>query len=88
MLGSHSEEIPHDYNKEINRLRAANEYQRKQKFAREHIPTGENYQKNRNLKPKQLCTTYSRKEKVTPDMYIDVTICPGKSGRIDRKSVV
>lgn len=74
--------VPHDYDKEVNRLRAAKEYQQRMKFTKEHIPAGENYHKNKKMKPKPLCTTKNKKEKVAPDMYIDVTIQPGKSGRI------
>eukprot|EP00826_Nyctotherus_ovalis_P014296 TRINITY_DN13968_c0_g1_i3.p1 TRINITY_DN13968_c0_g1~~TRINITY_DN13968_c0_g1_i3.p1 ORF type:complete len:428 (+),score=121.43 TRINITY_DN13968_c0_g1_i3:23-1285(+) len=74
--------VPHDYDKEVNRLRAAKEYQQKMKFAKEHIPAGENYHKNKEMKPKPLCTAKNKKEKIAPEMYIDVTIQPGKSGRI------
>ncbi len=77
-----AESAPNGYSKVVSRLRTANEEKTRRTLQREKIPAGENYMKNKQMKPNPPRSFYEKKEKTLAALYIDVSIAPGKSGRI------
>ncbi len=73
---------PNGYEKVVTRLRVANEEKARRTQLMEKIPAGENYEKRRRMPPNPPRTFYEKKTKIQADLYIDVNIAPGKSGRI------
>jgi len=75
--------MPKGYEKTIGRLRYALDENKKKKEALEKVPTGENYEKNRNagMKPFTFLTK-EKKSKNPPFVYVDVNVAPGRTGRI------
>ena len=78
-------DLPRDYYKTVGRLRTANEKHMEKKRKLEHVPTGENYEKLKNLPfMPPACAESDRRSRITrtPFMHFDVNIGPGKVGRL------
>ncbi len=51
----------------------------------DRIPTGENYERLRKMKANPPKSHYEKSVKRVPDLFLEVTVAPGKLGRIGYK---
>jgi len=77
------EGVPNGFKKTVERLHRGDDLRQTQKIEEETIPRGENYEKNRaaDFNPPKFIT----REKITRKdvlVYVDVSIGPGRTGRI------
>lgn len=77
--------VPKNFDKDVERLKLANERKAELKRRMEHIPTGENYEKRRNepFRPPS-CAEVDHRERFSrqPFMHFDISVGGGRSGRL------